>query len=150
MAQSEVSAVRRREPRWSQVLTRPLVTLVPRGWEPTVVGVVKGLHTAIFASMSAALAVLVWDGIRQRPRRRTVVAGGLVMVEAALFVSNDQVCPLTPLAEEIGATSGSVADIFLPGWMARRIPVVGGTALVLGTVLSASSWLRRRRAAGRC
>jgi hypothetical protein len=127
-----------------------LVTLVPPGWEPAVVVVIKGVHTAIFASMSAALAVLVWDGIRQRPGRRTVVAGGLVMVEAALFVSNDQVCPLTPLAEEVGATSGSVADIFLPDWMARRIPLVGGTALVVGTLLSASSWLRHRGADARC
>ncbi len=131
-----------RSPRWSQVLTRPLAARVPRGWESAVVGLVKGVHTAIFASMAGALSILVWDGLRQRPGRRTFLAGSLVVAEAAIYVSNDQVCPLTPLAEEIGAERGSVADIFLPDWMARRIPIMGTTALIFGVVLNLRSWLR--------
>ena len=102
----------------------------------------KGLHTAIFASMTVALGILVWDGVRQRPGRRSLLAGSLIVAEAAVYVSNDQVCPLTPLAEEIGAERGSVADIFLPDWIARRIPIIGSTALVLGVVLNLRSWRR--------
>ena len=131
-----------RSPRWSQVLTRPLAARVPRGWEAAVVGLVKGVHTAIFASMVGALSMLVWDGLRQQPGRRTLIAGALIVAEAAVYVSNDQVCPLTPLAEEIGAERGSVADIFLPDWMARRIPIIGTTALIAGVALNLRSWLR--------
>ena len=121
------------------MLTRPLAARVPRGWEAAVVGLVKGVHTAIFASMVGALSMLVWDGLRQQPGRRTLIAGALIVAEAAVYVSNDQVCPLTPLAEEIGAERGSVADIFLPDWMARRIPIIGTTALIAGVALNLRS-----------
>jgi len=49
-----------------------------------------------------------------RPAPRTVVAGGVVLAESAIFVSNNQVCPLTPLAEQVGAKSGSVATSSCP------------------------------------
>ena len=62
-----------------------------------------------------------------------------------MYVSNNQVCPLTPLAEELGAERGSVADIFLPGWLARRIPVLGGSALLVGLVPNLRAWLGPRR-----
>jgi hypothetical protein len=60
----------------------------------------------------------------------------MVVAETALYVSNNQVCPLTPLAEELGAARGSVVDIFLPSWAARRIPLVAGTAALLALVLN--------------
>ncbi len=72
----------------------------------------------------------------------------MVLVETAVFASNNQVCPLTPLAEELGTERGSVADIFLPDWMSRRIPIIGGGALLLGIVLNGRAmWLRRVRSA---
>ncbi len=60
----------------------------------------------------------------------------MVVVETALYVSNNQVCPLTPLAEELGAARGSVVDLFLPAWAARRIPLVAGSAALLALVLN--------------
>ena len=60
-----------------------------------------------------------------------------------MFVSNNGVCPLTPLAEELGAASGSVTDIFLPDVISRRIPVLAGAVLVLGLVLDAHAWRRQ-------
>lgn len=59
-----------------------------------------------------------------------------MLAESVVFVSNNQVCPLTPLAEELGAERGSVVDIFLLDWAARRIPVVAGSAAVLALVLN--------------
>lgn len=55
-------------------------------------------------------------------------------------MSNNQVCPLSPLAEELGAESGSVTDIFLPDWISRRIPVIGGSVLIVGLILNIRTW----------
>jgi hypothetical protein len=142
------SAAAARTPVWSQVLTVPLARRVPPGWRRPVLVAIKGVHTLIFASVVAAILLFVWDGLRQRPGRRSAVALGVVLAETAVFASNNQVCPLTPLAEELGTERGSVADIFLPGWMSRRIPLFGGGALLLGIALNGRAmWLRRVRSA---
>jgi hypothetical protein len=133
----------RRTPAWSGVLTRPLAGLIPAGWRPGVLTVIKAIHTVIFASIGTLIAVFVWDGIRGRPGRRATTALGVALGEAAIYVSNNQVCPLTPLAEELGAESGSVVDIFLPDRLARRIPVVSSGVLLLGMALHVRALLTR-------
>lgn len=105
---------------------------------------IKMLHTAVFAGVALAVTIVVWDGIRQRPRRRTVVASAIALGETAIFVGNGFTCPLTPFAERLGAESGSVADIYLPGWFARRLPVIAGSAFATGLVFSAIG-IRRGR-----
>ena len=126
-------------------MTVPLARVVPIGWRPAVLTAIKGIHTAILASVGACILVFVWEGFRQRPGRRAAVALGVTLAETAIFASNNQVCPLTPLAEELGAPRGSVADIFLPDWASSRIPIISGSILALGLVLNASAWLRGRR-----
>jgi hypothetical protein len=105
---------------------------------------IKAIHTLLFASIGAAIALFVWDGLRGRSRRRTAYALGIVLVESAIYVSNNQVCPLTPLAEQLGAERGSVVDIFLPDPVARRIPVLSTTALLVGIALNTRNVLRNR------
>jgi len=137
----------RRSPTWSQYLTDPAGRLVPQPWHGgTLIGI-KAIHTILFASIGAAIALFVWDGLRGRPRRRTAYALGIALGETAVYLSNNQVCPLTPLAEQFGAESGSVVDIYLPDAVARRIPVVGGTALVLGLLLNGRASIARHRLA---
>jgi len=97
---------------------------------------IKAFHTAIFASVFVALLLALWDGVRGRPARRTAIAGGMVLAETAVYLSNNQVCPLTPLAEDLGADRGSVVDLFLPAPVARQIPLVSGTAAILAIVLN--------------
>lgn len=138
-----MSSVTRR-PAWSEPLTRRLSTGIHDDWRPAVLTMIKAIHTAIFASVGAAIALFVWDGIRQRRGRRAAYALGIAVAEAGIYVSNNQVCPLTPLAEDLGAESGTVADIFLPGWAARSIPLVGSAALVLGLVLNGRAVFNRR------
>jgi hypothetical protein len=106
---------------------------------------IKAIHTIVFVSVGSALAVFVWDGIRGRPGGRAAVALGLAIAETGIYVSNNQVCPLTPLAEELGAERGAVADLFLPAWAARRIPVIGSSALLVGLVLNARALVNQRR-----
>ena len=107
---------------------------------------IKAVHTLIFASVGASILLFLIDGLRGRSGRRAAVTLTVALGESAVYLSNNQVCPLTPLAEELGAERGSVADIFLPDWASRRIPLVGGSALVIGLVLNLRPWLRRRRA----
>jgi hypothetical protein len=129
-----------RQPVWSGGITAPLASLVPAALRPQALSAIKAIHTAIFFSIAGAIVLAVWDGVRGRPRRRTALAGGVVFAESLLFVSNNQVCPLTPLAEELGAERGSVVDIFMPGWAASRIPVVAGSAALLALVLNLRAW----------
>jgi len=134
-----------RRPVWSGPLTSPVATLIPERWRPAALNVIKAVHSAVFFSVAALIVLFAWDGVRQRPSRRTTLAAGVALAESAIFASNNLVCPLTPLAEELGASSGSVTDIFLPDWISRRIPVVGGTVLVVGLILNARArWATER------
>jgi hypothetical protein len=133
----------RREPAWSGPLTAPLVSLVPAEWRPTVVVLIKAVHTAIFVSIAGLILRFTLDGFRGRTGRGSMVAAGVAIAEAAVYVSNNQVCPLTPLAETLGAESGTVTDIFLPDALSRRIPIISGGVLALGLVLHVRTWLGR-------
>ena len=132
-----------RQPTWSGFLTRPMARWIPEAWRVGTLAAIKGIHTAIFVSISAAVLLTVWDGLRGSPRKRTAIAGGVVLGESVLYASNNQVCPLTPLAEEFGAERGSVVDLFLPAAAARQIPLVAGSAAVLALILNLRALLRR-------
>jgi hypothetical protein len=103
---------------------------------------IKAVHTAIFFSMAGLILLFAWDGLQGRPRRRAAIAAGFALAETAVFASNNLVCPLTPLAEELGASSGSVTDIYLPDWLSRRIPLISGAVLVVGLVLNGRAAIR--------
>lgn len=133
-----------RDPAWSTPLTRPLGTLIRPAWRPGALFAIKAVHTVIFASIGAAIALFVWDALRQEPRRRSGYALAVVLGESAVYLSNNQVCPLTPLAEDLGAKRGAVVDMFLPAWAARRIPVVGTAATVFGAVLHVRALAKAR------
>jgi len=133
-----------RLPTWSVVLTRPMASVIPPGRRAEALVAIKAIHTVIFVSISAAVVMTLWDGMRGAPRRRTGIAGGVVLTETALYLSNNRVCPLTPLAEQFGAERGSVVDMFLPATLARRIPLVAGSAAVLSLVLNVRALARRQ------
>jgi hypothetical protein len=137
-------ATARRAPVWSGPLIQPLAVRIPDSRRPTALAIIKAIHTAVFFSVAGLIALFAWDGIRQVPSHRTAVAAVVALAEAAVYVSNNQVCPLTPLAEDLGAERGSVTDIYLPGWLSRRIPLISGSALVIGLILNARALLRRR------
>jgi hypothetical protein len=136
-------AATRRQPAWSGVLTRPLARVIPSSLERQALVAIKGIHTILFFSIGAALLLTLWDGLRGAPTRRTAVAGAIVAAESAIYASNNQVCPLTPLAEEFGADQGSVVDMFLPASVARRIPLVAGSSAVLAVLLNVRAVARR-------
>ena len=77
--------------------------------------VVRSVHTAVFLVELSSILWLVVSGLVGRRDRSVATAAALVAIEAGVFVANAGVCPLTPLAERLGASRGSVSDIFLPG-----------------------------------
>jgi hypothetical protein len=105
------------------------------GPHPVAVFVVKTVHTAVFLAMLSSICWLVVTGLAKRRDRSVAVAAGLIAVEAAVFVANDGVCPLTPLTERLGATRGSVSDIFLPTAVARTIPIWSSALVAIGVLL---------------
>ena len=97
---------------------------------------IKTIHTVAFVVIATSLLVVLFDGLRGRPSRRTGIAAAISLGECAVFAGNGFVCPLTPLAEELGAVKGSVSDIFLPDWFAQRLPIIGSAVLGTGIVLN--------------
>jgi hypothetical protein len=98
----------------------------------------------VFAGIALALTIVAWDGARQRSQRRTAVAAAIALGETAIYVGNGSTCPLTRIAERLGAERGSVADIYLPAKFARRLPVIAGGTFATGLVLNAIG-IRRGR-----
>ena len=101
---------------------------------PRLVGV-QAVHTAVFWLELGSIIWLAVSGIVGRRDRTVAVAAALVAAEAVVWLANDRICPLTPLAERYGAASGSVSDIWLPDPVARTIPQWSTALLVLAAVL---------------
>lgn len=112
---------------------------------PLAITAVRSVHTAVFLVELSSILWLVVSGLVGRRDRTVRIATGLVALEAGVFVANAGVCPLTPMAERLGASRGSVSDIFLPEPVARTIPVWSSALLVLAALLHARSSMRRPR-----
>jgi hypothetical protein len=95
------------------------------------------VHTAVFWILSLCVLYALFSGIADRVGAWTWVAVGLLLVERVVLVASGWTCPLTILAERQGARRGSVADIFLPPWLADRIFPVCGTLFAIALVLIA-------------
>jgi hypothetical protein len=138
-----------RQPVWSGALTTPLARRIPVGARPAALVSIKAFHSLAFFSIAGLIVLFTWDGFRGRRSRRAALAGLVAVGESAVYATNNMVCPLTPLAEELGASSGSVTDIYLPDWLSRRVPLFGGGTLLVGLLLHGRLALQARAAAGR-
>jgi hypothetical protein len=98
---------------------------------------IKIVHTAVFWLLSLCVAYALYCGIANRIGVWTWVAVGLLLLESVVLAASGWTCPLTVLAERQGAAQGSVADIFLPKWLADRIFPVCGTLYAVALVLIA-------------
>ncbi len=105
---------------------------------------IRAVHTLIFAVELASIGWLIQTGAAGRRDRTVALAAGLVAAEVAVFIGNDRVCPLTPLAEGLGAERGSVSDIFLPDALARTLPLWSSALLALAAGLHVRSAWRAR------
>ncbi len=99
---------------------------------------IKVLHTAVFAVLSACVVFALYSALFDHITGWTWFAVGLLAFESVVLALAGWTCPLTILAERLGAVRGSVADIFLPKWFADRIfPICGTIYLVTCVILAA-------------
>ena len=96
---------------------------------------VKALHTLAWFSIELCVVYVLYAGFIGRSDRRTAVAAGVVAVESLIFVANGCRCPLTQVAERLGAERGSVTDIYLPQRFARSLPGIHVPLVVLASYL---------------
>jgi hypothetical protein len=96
---------------------------------------VKIFHTVVFAVLSACVLYVLYSGALGPVTFWTWVSIGAVVIEGLILAASGWKCPLTSVAERLGAERGSVADIFLPGWFADRLFPICGTLFLLGCVL---------------
>jgi hypothetical protein len=98
---------------------------------------VKTVHTLIWLLVESSVVYLLVAGLRGRSDRRAAFAAAVVAAETAVFLGNGARCPLTGVAESLGAESGGVTDIFLPKWFAHYLPVIHVPVLGLTIYLHA-------------
>jgi hypothetical protein len=103
-----------------------------RRWRRIAIFAVKLVHSAIFLGVAASVALIFYAGVTGRGSRLTKVAVGAAVGESIVFTINRFQCPLRAVAEELGAESGQVTDIFLPRRFADRIPYIFTPPLVIG------------------
>jgi hypothetical protein len=103
---------------------------------------IKAVHTFAWFTIEAAMAYVLYAGLRGRSDRKAAVAGAVVLTETAIFAGNGFHCPLTAAAERLGSASGSVTDIYLPRWFAHNLPAIHVPLLGLAAALH---WRNGRR-----
>ena len=106
--------------------------------------VVKAIHTLAWFSIEACMVYVLYAGFAGRSDRRAGIAAGVVAAETLIFAGNGFRCPLTQIAERLGAERGSVTDIYLPRWFARNLPAIHVPLIGLAGFLHARN-LRARR-----
>ena len=107
---------------------------------------VKAIHTLAWFSIESCMVYLVYAGVAKRSDRRAAVAAAVVGGESVIFAANGFRCPLTDVAESLGAEDGSVTDIFLPRWFAHALPAIHVPLIVLTAYLHGRNLWRRRSA----
>jgi hypothetical protein len=102
----------------------------PPGSEPSAPGsdaalrMIKAVHTLAWFSIEACMVYVLYTGFTRRSDRRAGAAAGVVAAESLIYAGNGFRCPLTQVAERLGAKDGSVTDIYLPRWFAHNLPAI--------------------------
>ncbi|WP_455423616.1 hypothetical protein [Arthrobacter zhaoxinii] len=78
---------------------------------------------------------VLYSGGRKRSDRRAGIAAAVVAVEILVFAGNGFHCPLTAVARNLGDSTGSVTDIYLPQWLAKNLPAIHVPLIIAAVVL---------------
>ena len=96
---------------------------------------IKAAHTLAWFSIESCMLYVLYAGLKGRSDRRAAIAAAVVAGESLIFAANGFRCPLTDLAEQLGAERGSVTDIYLPRWFAHNLPAIHVPLLLLAVLL---------------
>jgi hypothetical protein len=106
---------------------------------------IKATHTLAWFSIEYCVVYLLYAGLANRTDRRAAIAGAVVAGESVVFAASGFRCPLTDVAEALGAEHGLIAGIYLPAWFARNLPAIHVPVLALAVFLHGRNLLRRNR-----
>jgi len=87
---------------------------------------IKLVHALLFFLIGISTIYVFVTAVLDQVNTLTWWAFGVVIVELFALLLNNWRCPLTDLAEQQGAEVGSVADLFLPGWLSDRLFAIFG------------------------
>jgi hypothetical protein len=90
---------------------------------------------------------VLYTGFKGQSGRRAAIAAGAVAAETLVFAGNGFRCPLTDVADHLGAQQASVTDLYLPRWLARNLPAIHVPLILLAAFLHGRN-TRRARGAG--
>jgi hypothetical protein len=96
---------------------------------------VKTVHTLAWFSIESCMLYVLYTGLTGRSGRRAAIAASIVAGESLIFAANGFRCPLTDMAERLGAERGSVTDIYLPRWFAHNLPAIHAPLILLAAFL---------------
>lgn len=93
---------------------------------------VKLVHTLIYIVMVLGIFYILYAGITQTYDKWLYVSLALFAIEAAVYLGNKRVCPLTEMAKKYGDPTGYVGDIFIPKKVADNTFYIFGTLFLAG------------------
>ena len=106
-----------------------------RSGHDSAIKVTKAVHFLAWFFVESCVLYLVYAGFAGRSGRRAAIAAGVVAGETLVFAVNGFRCPLTDIAERLGAEHGSVTDVYLPGRLAHSLPAVHAPLLLMAAYL---------------
>jgi hypothetical protein len=116
----------------------------PRPSDAPLLKAIKAIHSLAWFSIESCTVYVLFAGFARRSDRRAGIAAAVVAGESLIFAANGFRCPLTQLAERLGAERGSVTDIYLPRRFAHNLPAIHAPLIVLAGFLHVRN-LRDRR-----
>lgn len=105
---------------------------------------IKTIHTAAWLSIESCMLYVLYAGFKGQSDQRAAIAAGVVAAETLVFAGNGFRCPLTDVAEHLGADQASVTDIYLPRWFAHNLPAIHVPLILLAVFLHGKN-IRRAR-----
>ena len=104
-------------------------------------GLVRGVHTAVYLVMAASVFVLLYAGISGASGPWLWWALALISVEIVVFAGSGMKCPMTALVTRYDRAGKGVSDTFLPQRITRHTLRVFGPLIGLAFLLLAVRWL---------
>ena len=117
----------------------------PAARHDAAIKVTKAVHTVAWFSIESCVLYLLYTGFARRSGRRAAIAAGVVAGECLVFAANGFRCPLSDVAERLGADHGSVTDIYLPRWFARHLPAIHVPLLLIAGYLHGRNIRRTKK-----
>lgn len=95
---------------------------------------IKLIHSIVFFFIVACLVYIFYCAVVERYDWTLLIALAAVVVEGLVLFVNRGNCPFTSLARKYGDADGSVTNLFIPLWFARRTFTIGITIFVIELV----------------